>query len=42
LLSRRSWLAVNATWFAGGETRVEEGIPREVVLKQALFSPMQR
>ena len=25
-LPRRSWLAVNATWFAGGETRVD-GIP---------------
>jgi hypothetical protein len=23
LLSRRSWLGVNATWFAGGETRVD-------------------
>ena len=22
-LPRRSWLAVNATWFAGGETRVD-------------------
>jgi hypothetical protein len=25
-LPRRSWLAVNATWFAGGETRVD-GVP---------------
>ena len=23
LLSRRSWLGVNATWFAGGETRID-------------------
>jgi hypothetical protein len=22
-LPRRSWVAVNATWFAGGETRVD-------------------
>jgi hypothetical protein len=26
MLTRRSWLAVNATWFAGGETRID-GVP---------------
>ena len=33
-LPRRSWLAVNATWFAGGETRVD-GVPNPDLQRNA-------
>ena len=29
-LPRRAWLAVNATWFAGGETRVDNVLNRDL------------